>query len=345
MVKERIPWIPYPCLFPFLVLISFLYAGCIRFRNLLFDLSLLKAERVDVPVISVGNITVGGTGKTPLVLRVAEEAVRRGSKPGVVARGYGGVGDGGLNDESRMLLKCLPGLALAQNPDRRRGARMLIEEHGIDLIVMDDGFQHRGLRREVDVVVLDAMLAFGFGRVLPAGLLREPLANLRRAHAFVLSRCDQADAGQVERIEGRLEAVAPRVPRFRTVHAPSRLERVDSSLSEAVGALDGEKVYLFSGIANPQAFELTIKALGADVLGHTVFPDHHLYTEEDVRRIQRQAEVCGADRMITTAKDAVKLDPFPEAADFWVLEIGVSFLEREDEFWELIFNPAKSPST
>jgi tetraacyldisaccharide 4'-kinase len=340
MVKERIPWIPYPCLFPFLAVLSFIYAGCIRFRNLLYDISMIKAERVDAPVISVGNITVGGTGKTPLVLRMAEEALRRGRKPGVVARGYGGAGSkDGLNDEGRMLLKSLPGMALALNPDRRLGARALLEEHGVHLILMDDGFQHRRLSRDLDVVVLDASLPFGFGRVLPAGLLREPMAALRRAHAFVLTRCDQVDGAEVQRVEARLDAIAPGIPIYKTVHAPLGLERIDSSVTEKAEALAGERVFLCSGIASPHAFERTIEALGAKVLGHAVFPDHHLYRATDLQEVARRANTCGADRMVTTAKDAVKLEGLPESTRFWVLEIGLTFLEGEDDFWKRVFDP------
>jgi tetraacyldisaccharide 4'-kinase len=345
MVEERIPWIPYPLLFPFLILFASLYACLIRARNILYDHALLRRHKIGVRVVSVGNLTVGGTGKTPLVHRIAAECLRRGHIPAVVSRGYGSrsAGPGDLNDEGLLLSQSLEGLSVVQNPDRVAAARKAVSEDGADFLIMDDGFQHRRLARDLDLVTLDATRPFGYGRVLPAGLLREPLPSLERADAIVLTRCDQVDSYHLEAVETRIEALAPRTPVFRTHHAPLELIKMDGSESMGLEILAGGKVYLFSGIANPRAFERTVSGLGADVGGSAVYPDHHHYREKDMEKIREEARGCGADRIITTAKDGVKIRGFTGTGAFWILEVRLEFLEDEEVFWSLVFDGGRRP--
>lgn len=317
MVGERLPWIPYAVLLPILLIISWIYSLLIRLRNGCYHRSILRSHSVDAKVVSVGNLTVGGTGKTPLVERIAVEAVKRGFKTGVVSRGYKGEA-AGLNDEGKLLNTRVPDLVLVQDPDRVAAARRAVDR-GADFIIMDDGFQHRRLKRDLDIVVVDATRPFGYGRVLPAGLLREPLSGLARADAVVLSRCDQAKASRLNEIESLCRGK----PTFRTVHAP-----------RPSPTLDGEEVWLVSGIANPAAFERTAVSMGMKVAGHSVFPDHHGYTSSDVEEVLRQAS---NRKVVTTAKDGIKLEDLPEAEKMIVLDIEVTFIDGEEAFFQLVF--------
>ncbi|MBU0754874.1 MAG: tetraacyldisaccharide 4'-kinase [Planctomycetes bacterium] len=342
-LKQRVPNIPPICLIPFLHTLSFLYGGLIRLRNLLYHVGLLKRHSPGIPVVSIGNITVGGTGKTPLVILLARAALKKGFRPGVVARGYKGDtrGDRLLNDEGLLLLEKVPGLALDQDPDRLSAAKRLIKDRNVNLILMDDGFQHRKLNRDLDLVVLDALQPFGFGRVLPAGLLREPLSGLRRAHAFVLTRCDLATPERLNDIETILNRLAPGKPIFRTEHTPSRLRRIDDTCTGKPDDLKSEKIFLFSGIAHPRAFEETLVTLGAQVVGKAIYPDHYHYQRQDLQEIARKAAGCLAARVVTTSKDAVKAASLPGAESFWVLDIDLVFQKDEEAFWTLFFHVLK----
>jgi tetraacyldisaccharide 4'-kinase len=331
--------LPYSILFPFLFFFSWIYAISIRFRNFLYDRSVLASQSFEIPIISVGNLTVGGTGKTPLVHLLAEESMRRGIKTGVVARGYKGrISEGGLiNDEGMMLGQEIPGLIVIQDPDRVKAARIAIEGNGVGFLIMDDGFQHRRLARDLDLVVVDATRPFGFGRVLPAGLLREPLVGLKRAHVIVLTRCDQVGRQTLIDIESALRPLAPQALIFKSRHVPLSISKVDGSAKAEPSSLSGCGVFLFSGIANPPAFERTVSSLGADVKGALAFPDHHDYQASDLEVIRQKAEAAGAERVVTTAKDRVKVADLKGSETFWVLRVGLEFLEKADAFWERVF--------
>lgn len=331
---------PYPLLFPLLLIVSLLYSLVIRIRNRFYDLSILKSSKVSAPVVAVGNITVGGTGKTPLVERLAQEALGRGRRCGVIARGYKGkLRDGVfLNDEGLQLMKAVPNLAVVQNPDRVAAAQEAIEKRKVDFIVADDAFQHRRLARDLDVVVIDATLPFGFNRILPAGLLREPLRGMKRADLFVLSRCDKVDEGRLAEIEKALKQWAAQTPIFRSAHKPKRLRTVDATREKDLHSLEGVRVFAFSGIAHHRAFEQTLVSLGIELAGCHAFPDHHEYSSADIRFLDKRARETKAEFMVTTSKDAAKLANFTEAGEVWVLDIDFTILEQEDAFWDLIFN-------
>lgn len=343
MIRNRLPGLPVGLVFPFLVFFSALYSCLIRLRNFLYDKSFLKIHSLDARVVSVGNITVGGTGKTPIVQVLAEQAIRLGLRPGVIARGYKGQRRNGriINDEGRMLLEKLPDLALVQDPDRFAAAKDAQIEMGADFLILDDGFQHRRLHRDLDLVVIDATRPFGFGRILPAGLLREPLSSLKRADALVLTRCDQADAGRLEEVEAVIQRSAPGVPVFRTEHAPLFLRTLDGKERLELDAIAGRRVCLFCGIANPAAFERTVRSLGAVVSGRVDFPDHHEYGQGDWEKISRMAEKSKAERVLTTAKDGIKLNPVEEAGAILVLEVGINLLDDEEAFFDLVFRKGK----
>jgi tetraacyldisaccharide 4'-kinase len=268
----------------------------------------LPVFHLDAAVVSVGNLTAGGTGKTPMVALVARELARRGRRVGVLSRGYRAPASGEPNDEGLLLARLLPGVPQAQDKDRVRGGERLVEE-GVDAIVLDDGFQHRRLARDLDLVLVDATAPFGLPArdgekpvraLLPRGLLREPLARLSRAQACVLTRCDQVPAARLAALRAEIEDAAPGVPILRASHRPAAY--VDArGARRAAAELAGVEVELVSAVGNPDAFERTVTALGAKVAAHRRFPDHHAYTREDLAGL-------GTRTPLTTAKDAVKLE-------------------------------------
>ena len=175
--------------------VGWLYGLIICIRNRLYDWHMLRAVRLNVPVICVGNITAGGSGKTPVVIALCEALIRQGRRPGILTRGYKGTGDD--SDEVRLFHTALPEVPVIVDADRVRGGRRALVNHDIDVLVMDDGFQHRRLVRDCDVVLIDATNPWGYGHLLPSGLLREPISALKRASAILMTRCDQVAPGQL----------------------------------------------------------------------------------------------------------------------------------------------------
>ncbi len=311
-----------------------LYGIFLHVRRALYDRRWLPIVRLDAPVVSVGNLSAGGTGKSPMVAWLARELVRRGLRPGVVSRGYGAHAPGTENDEALALREELPELLQAQDPDRGRGARALLVQ-GADALILDDGFQHRRLHRDLDLVLIDVTRPWGLPSVppggealcalLPRGLLREPPRALARAGLIVLTRTDQAPASAREALLARVEELAPGAPVACTVHCPRALRAVHAPRERAaVEILRGARVELVSGIGNPDAFESSVRALGAEVLAHRRFPDHHAYLPSDVEGLG----AAGA-RLLTTTKDAVKLRalPPPRGSEPWALEVELALVE------------------
>lgn len=339
-------------LLPLLALLSLPYAGLIRLRNYFYGKGLFRVHTIGVPVISVGNITVGGTGKTPLVARLVRLAMEQGFTPAVVARGYKGKREGGelLNDEGLLLRQEIPGLVVVQDPDRVAAARKAVREKGADCVILDDAFQHRRIGRDLDVVALDARSPFSTGRMLPAGLLREPAAGLARADIVVLTRCDRVGKNDLEAAAERVKAHAAGAPLFFCDHVPTAVSTVRGGEELEPSHLEGKAVFLCSAIADHGAFRRTALSLGVRVKGERIFRDHHDFGPGDVRRVVKEAREAGAEAVLTTAKDGVKLHAFPDALDFLVLKIEIRFRERKREFFEAITSstlrrPRNEPQT
>jgi len=289
-------------------------------RGSLYDRGWLPSDRLDLPVISVGNLTVGGTGKTPMVAELVRRLQARGLRPGIVSRGYGAAA-GEHNDEARALARDLPGVPHVQDADRARGARGLADR--VDAIVLDDAFQHRRLARDLDLVLLDATRPWGLPATppafLPRGLLRESPRALGRAHAVCLTRTDQVAADELERLCEQVLEMAPGVPLLRAVHRPRCLRDPRRPAEEfSLDELRGRTVELVSGIGNPDAFEASVRDLGARVAEHRRFPDHHPFGPDDLRGLGAQERW-----IVTTGKDAVKLDA--DARALRVLEVELAF--------------------
>jgi tetraacyldisaccharide 4'-kinase len=304
------------------------YGIAVRARNAAFDRGWKDVQRAGVPVVSVGNLTLGGTGKTPAVEFVARVLRERDLRVVVLSRGYGA--EQGPNDEAMVLEENVPDVPHLQGRDRVELARTAVEELEAEVLVLDDGFQHRRLHRDLDVVLIDATRPPATDHLFPGGTLREPASGLKRAGVVVITRCDQADPGPT------LDWLAkwfPGRPIATSVHEPVDLVREDGD-PEPVEALRGRRVGAVSGIGNPAAFRKTLTALGADVVGERVFPDHHGYTRTDVDGLRKWAESLSADAVVaTTQKDFVKLR-LAELAGRPVraVRIGLKFLTGEAEF-------------
>ncbi len=294
-------------------------------RNLAFDRGWKPSHRAGVPVISVGNLTLGGTGKTPMVEWIARWYRRRSVRVAILSRGYGDAG--GMNDEGRVLEENLPDVPHLQGADRVDLAGRAVEELESQVLVLDDGFQHRRLARDLDVVLLDALDPFGLGRIFPRGLLREPVGSLRRAGVVVLSRADLVAEAARAAIRARAEHAAGPVRWATARHAP--LDLVDAGgASSPLSGLAGAKVAAFCGIGNPEGFRRTLAGLGVDLVGFRAFPDHHPYRAADVGDLAAWARSLGAELALTTQKDSVKLrasdlGPVPLRA----LRIGLELMD------------------
>jgi tetraacyldisaccharide 4'-kinase len=301
------------------------YGLAVSVRNLGFDRSWWTRHHAAVPVVSVGNLTLGGTGKTPMVEYVARWYRARDVRVAILSRGYGQTA--GLNDEGRVLEENLPDVPHLQDRDRAAIARVAVEELESELLVLDDAFQHRRLVRDLDVVLLDALDPFGQGRLFPRGLLREPLSALRRAAVVVLSRADLLAAPERAAIRQHAERRAGPLRWVEARHAP--LELVDACAhTRPLAELAGTAVAAFCGIGNPEAFRRTLLPLGARLVDFRSFPDHHPYSASDVADLTAWARALGADLVLTTQKDSVKLraralGPIPLSA----LRIGLEITQ------------------
>ncbi len=307
-----------------------LYAAAVHARSAAYARGFLKSHRLPAPVVSVGNLTFGGTGKTPTVIALVRDLARRGRRPAVLTRGYGRrdttslvlIGpDTGLSaeragDEPLEMAERLPGVPIVVDADRAHGGREAIR-HGADVLILDDGFQHLAVERDLDIVLLDAADPWGGGHLPPRGRLREPVAALRRASAVIVSKLEAGDNGVLEKIRRRIEALAPAVPILSTRLVVSRLRTPDGPLPPA--ALDRRRVLAFAGLGRPQGFEQLLERHGARVVARRWFADHHLYTRQELAALADEAQRLGA-MLVTTAKDAVKL-PGDTAA--WVVEVAV----------------------
>jgi tetraacyldisaccharide 4'-kinase len=316
------------------------YGAGVWWRNRRFDRG-RDVHQAGVPVISIGNLTVGGTGKTPCVEYVARLLREHELRVAVLSRGYGV--EAGRNDEAMVLEENLPDVPHYQGRDRVELARTAVEESESEVLVLDDGFQHRRLARDLDVVLIDATDPWGSGYLLPRGGLREPKRNLRRAGLAVLTRCDAAQPAAVADIESEVRRIAPNVRVVKTIHAP--LEMLNGGAREDTAALRGRPVGAFCGIGNPEAFRRTLTDLGADVRDFRTYADHHPYTRPDVDDLQTWAAGLPAGAWaVTTQKDLVKLRLAELGGrPLWAVRVGLQFTDGKDVFDRAVLQAARAP--
>jgi len=285
-----------------LAIVGAFFSPVVRLRNRLYDWGVLRAKRLPVPVISVGNLTVGGTGKTPFVELVCRRLLALNRKPVILIRGYK-AGAGG-SDEAKLLAERLPEVPVVIDADRIRGGRRAIDEHDAEVLVLDDGFQHRRLHRDLDIVLVDSANPWGFGRLLPGGLLREPIRGLGRAGLVVRTNCPFGD--------DELRHPGPPYPQrpiLRTRHAITDLLRFDGSddkgRPEPAETIRAGEVFAFAGIGSPTNFFRGLLDWGCKVSAWRVFPDHHEFTDDDLTALLRDRPAGAV--LVTTEKDLQRL--------------------------------------
>jgi len=303
----------------FLRLLSLPYGVVVVLRNAYYDLVRPAARRFQVPVISVGNITVGGTGKTPVAAQIAEMLIRRKRKVALLSRGYKGgpirfddrTRDAAAtqwrmeSDEALVLQRRCPRARIVVNADRVAAAREAVER-GCNSLILDDGFQHRRLARDLDIVLVDATAPFGHGHLLPRGLLREPLRGLRRADIIILTRSDEIEGGERSLLLARLKQASNGKPVLQARHRLGGFTDVKGQ-PVPVGDATVMDAVIFAGIGNFDSFRRGVEKLGVRVVAAYQYPDHHDYTAEEITGLHDVAVSLEANAILTTEKDAVKL--------------------------------------
>ena len=301
------------------------YEALVRLRNYGYDHSILTVKKASAPVISVGNLTLGGTGKTPLVAWLAHWFAQHNKKPAIISRGYKAK-TGQLSDEAAELKILLPTVPHYANKQRIIAAGEAVTK-GSDVLLLDDGFQHRQISRDLNLITIDATDPFGCNRIFPRGLLREPLWGLKRADALVLTRTDQVSIKTRNEIQEQcFQFVGSHdKPWIETEHRPSNLRLVDGT-TQPLKTLQDKRILSLSAIGNPSAFHRTLTTLGHEPVATLTFPDHHKYTTDDIHRISEETESVGAEIIVTTLKDLVKL-PLASVRNrpLCALEIGIQF--------------------
>jgi tetraacyldisaccharide 4'-kinase len=282
------------------------YAQAMNLRNLAYSRGIVKIHALPRPTISVGNLTTGGTGKTPVVCWLAEQMIARRLRPAVLMRGYRG-DEAGSSDEQKVLAEALGRAAtVVAKPNRVAGsmtAMRAVEQP--DVFLLDDGFQHRRVARDFDLVLIDATGPFGFGHVLPRGLLREPVRGLVRADAVLVTRSDLATSQQLHAIEARVRRYVPAGAVYFGRHVLKGLRTADGA-ALPLEELSRQPFFAFAGIANPAALRRQLISLGR-CIEFVAMPDHHAYTKDELAELRENAGAGGAQLMVTTEKDWVKV--------------------------------------
>ncbi|MDH3974497.1 MAG: tetraacyldisaccharide 4'-kinase [Deltaproteobacteria bacterium] len=335
-------------LFPF-YLLSLIYGLVVRARISLYKWGLKEMKSLPCKVISVGNITVGGTGKTPVVEYIARQLTEKGLKVAILSRGYKGNSDGPVNvvsdgksvlmepgqagDEPYMLARRLKKIPVIVGPDRYETGTYALNNFKIDALILDDAYQHIRLKRDINILLIDSERGFGNGHLFPRGPLREPLSNADRADIILLTRCrSKAETGSALILDSlKLNALPPT---FKSGYEPTKMRSFRTGREEAAAILTGKKIVALSGIANPASFSALLSALGGELLHEAVFADHHAYSINDIDRVMKKAESLGADMIVTTEKDAVKIEDIDERikVPFYYLQIGLELFGDDERF-------------
>jgi tetraacyldisaccharide 4'-kinase len=323
------------------------YGAAAHLRARAYRKGILQQQRLPGVVVSVGNLTVGGTGKTPMVLWIAERALAEGKRVGILTRGYRGEMAPAASPDSTTVVSTSDEVQLLQARlgDRvafgvganRFALGMELAGRGVNWFILDDGFQHLQLARDVDIVLIDATDPFGGGRVLPAGRLREPRTALERADIVVITRSLHAPA---------VEAALRRDSEAPIFYAQAELESVAAPFHPHLTEADARarKLFAFCGIGNPTAFVADLRDWRFQIVGHKFFPDHHRYTQTEILAIERAARAAGADGVICTEKDSYNYRGVWKTMDLWVAAISMR-VEREDDFWRAVTERAESRAT
>ena len=336
-------------------ILSFFYLAVINLRNWLYDQKIFKEVKLSCPVISVGNITVGGTGKTPCVIMLARMLQANGFKPAILSRGYRGRSVNSVNivsngdkilldsatagDEPYLIAQELKSVPVVIGAKRIATGKTAVDQLGANVLICDDAMQHRQIFRDINLVLLDNRSLCGNDHILPRGRLREPIKELKRAGAIIITRADETI--QTDKKIGEL-IKAKDIPVFESIHKPKDIVKGDFSEQKPVSILARKKVYAFCGIANPDSLKKTLSIIGSQVLSFAVFPDHHCYDKSELEKIKTEFVDCRADYLVTTEKDAVRLQSYPEfLKNLSVLRVEMEIIPNAQSFENFIINKIK----
>ena len=345
-----------------LYVFSLVYRGLVNFKLALFKLGLFRTKQLDCFVISLGNITVGGTGKTPTAQRLAKDIRDMGYKVVILNRGYrakwhgqvGIVSDGRnlhmtaaeAGDEAFMLAKHLPEVPVLIGAERAETGRYAIEHFGAEVAILDDGYQHWQLARDMDILLVDAVNVFGNGYMLPRGTLREPMPHLNRSHVCLMTKVDQAAAGSREYIRDTIAHYNQEAKIVESIHQPRCFIPLSDWYVDIAGdgipvtEMKDRRIVAVSAIGNPASFEQTLEDLGTEIIESLRYPDHHDYTMQEMQDVLRRAESQGAEAIVITEKDAVKIPAEVVQARWpipvYVICVEVNFQEGGEEFYSLL---------
>lgn len=322
-----------------LSILAIIYAVGLKFYLFLYRIGVRRATHLTCPVVCVGNLTTGGTGKTPTTQMLCRLLMQKGKRVAVIIRGYGGeyehrcglVSDGEqmllsarqAGDEAYLLARTLPGVPVAVGRDRIRTGRLVARECKPDIIVMDDGMQHWRLHRDLDIALLNACEPFDNGWTFPRGMLREPKSHLRRARIVLLTNTRRAGDDQVERVRREAARLAPGRPIFVGDLSPVALLDIQGRETAELEWLNGRRVTAVSALGNPDSFESMLGEQGAILADKFRFPDHHEVTRDEFDEIARKSERVRAEAVITTEKDAVKMTAVDAAIPVHVMRVAM----------------------
>ncbi len=347
MRKERIGVISHLILST----LAFVYGAGVRLRYLFYRIGVLKSKKLPCKVISIGNITVGGTGKTPMAIFVAEFLKKSGKKVVILSRGYrkkggGGVvsdgreirlGPGEAGDEPYLMARRLKDVPVIAGADRFRSGECAIKEFAPEFIILDDGFQHLRLKRDINILLMDSDQGLGNGLLLPRGILREPAAAIKRADFIMVKGkgLRGTDEDAIKKFN---------IPALAFDFKPSGLYDIFDNTDKGIGFLKGKKVMAFAGVANPGSFFKTLESMGAVITNTISFPDHHAYTASDMKKIRKAkgggVGGGGAEIIVTTEKDGVKLKDYFKGGLFSIYALGIDVAVEDEEGFKRLFTPA-----
>ena len=332
------------------MILSGLYCLIVGLRNFCYKIGIFRTFRLNAKVISVGNITWGGTGKTSFVSFLAKNLIRKNQKVAILIRGYKrkeksmialenkveNIDWQRTGDEAYLLGSNLNSVPVIVGKDRVKSGKYAIDKYSAQYLILDDGFQYRKLSKDINIVMLDAQNPFGNEKLIPAGKLREPLANIKMADILVLNNVEQAK--DKKQLIDRLRKYNSIAPIIETKYAVKKICDLKEERFIQIDQIKGKKIIGFCGIGNPEGFKATLRNLGVEILDFVVFPDHYVYREKDVQRIGQRVSDKNADFVLTTEKDKIRLTAFKNLEiPIYFVEIESEIIRGQEDLWKIIY--------
>ena len=333
--------------------LSLAYLLIVQTRLFLFKTGIFKTNKLGCPVVSVGNLTLGGTGKTPVVEYIARYFIDNGIKPIILSRGYGrcsktsvAIVSNGENillkpeeagDEPYLLAENNPTVPVIVGRRRLQAGKAAIGKYKPDVLILDDGFQHLSLARDLNIVLLNCIKPLGNGHIFPAGSLREPVSALKRADMIIYTHSDEAPDDCCENIP-----VSKNILKLKTIHTFDKIVHITDQKKISPEELNKKKIVIFCGIGEPDSFRKRVEQYGAEIVYYKYFPDHYVYKLDDLQSLQKTAENLKADFIITTQKDSVKIKELtPALSLIWIVRMKIEFSKGEKKFQEALLSCVK----